>query len=125
MARGKVTRKQQVLEELLRAEGGWVNGTDLANEAVGGSEGLKRLRELRAEGHEIDERRHPDPERTIWQYRLVRRTRVPMKEASRWVCPICHSVLRSTTVGIVPRYGLGYCPTCRVMRNAKIEGASA
>lgn len=56
---------------LRRNANSWVDGPDLANERVGGSEGLKRLRELRSEGHRIQQRRHPNPDRDIWQYRLV------------------------------------------------------
>lgn len=74
-----LTRKDQVLAKLREAldapllnPGGWVDGPDLANEEVGGSEGLRRLRDLRAEGFLIQERAHPDPSRAIHQYRLVR-----------------------------------------------------
>jgi len=66
-----LTRKEQVLARLASANGGWVDGSELATEEVGGSEGLKRLRELRSEGHEIKMRQHPDADRDIWQYRLV------------------------------------------------------
>src|SRR5665811_121867 len=67
-----LTRKEQVLETLIAHRGEWVDGPELANEAVGGSEGLKRLRELRDDdGHLIEARRHPDPERSIWQYRIL------------------------------------------------------
>ena len=67
-----LTRKEQVLEVLIDHLGEWVDGPELANEVVGGSEGLKRLRELRDEdGYGIEARRHPDPERSIWQYRLL------------------------------------------------------
>jgi hypothetical protein len=66
-----MTRKKQVLERLRQAAGDWVNGPELANETVGGSEGHRRLRELRAEGYAIEERKHPDPNRSIWQYRMV------------------------------------------------------
>jgi hypothetical protein len=67
------TRTEQVLDTLRAAlDGdGWVDGPDLANERVGGSEGLKRLREQRADGFVIDKRRHPDKTRSIWQYRLT------------------------------------------------------
>ncbi len=63
-----------MLQKLLDAEGRWVDGPDLANEVVGGSEGLKRLRELRDPefgGYDIRMRRHPEAERSIFQYRLV------------------------------------------------------
>ena len=66
-----MTRKQQVIDRLLAADGRWVNGSELATEAVGGSEGLKRLREARAEGWPIEEQHHPDRSRTVWQYRLL------------------------------------------------------
>jgi len=66
-----LTRKEQVLERLRAAHGGWVDGTELATAAVGGSEGLKRLRELRAEGHDIRKRAHPSGGKDIYQYRLV------------------------------------------------------
>ncbi len=65
------TRAQEVLAVLSRAQGQWVNGSALATAEVGGSEGLKRLRELRASGLPIEKRRHPDSRRTIFQYRLV------------------------------------------------------
>ncbi len=65
-----MTSKERVLERL-QAAGDWVNGPELANEVVGGSEGLRRLRELRAAGYQIEERRHPDPRRSVWQYRLI------------------------------------------------------
>lgn len=67
-----LTRKEQVLAYLRERAGHWVDGPELATEAVGGSEGLRRLRELRLSGdYDIRERRHPDPQRDIWQYMLV------------------------------------------------------
>lgn len=69
------TRAQQVLNYLRIRKAEWVDGPALANEAVGGSEGLRRLREQRdrlaAEGLRVERRKHPDPARDIWQYRLV------------------------------------------------------
>lgn len=65
-----LTRKDLVLQ-YLKAHPGWVNGPELASPAVGGSEGLKRLRELRADGYPIERRRHPDKNRAVWQYRLA------------------------------------------------------
>lgn len=67
-----VTRKEQILHLLLEANGEWVDGSRLATEEVGGSEGLRRLRELRSDGYRIQQRRHPDPDRAIWQYRIMR-----------------------------------------------------
>lgn len=66
-----LTRKEQVLAHLQDHRGQWVNGTDLATAEIGGSEGLKRLRELRAEGQPIERRQHPDRSRDIFQYRLL------------------------------------------------------
>lgn len=68
---------------LRRNANSWVDGPDLANERVGGSEGLKRLRELRADGHRIQQRRHPNPDRDIWQYRLVVDSPPPLRSADR------------------------------------------
>lgn len=65
------TRKQQVLDYLQRHRNEWIDGPSLATPEVGGSEGLKRLRELRLEGLPIQTRKHPDPSRDIWQYRLT------------------------------------------------------
>ena len=69
------TRKQQVHNYLLEREGEWVDGPEIANERVGGSEGLKRLRELRSDlaklGTTILMRPHPDHARDIYQYKLV------------------------------------------------------
>lgn len=66
------SRKAQVLAYLQARTGEWVDGPEIANERVGGSEGLKRLRELRNDdGYTILTRRHPDPARDVWQYQLV------------------------------------------------------
>jgi hypothetical protein len=75
-----LTRKEQVFQVLKDHLGLWVDGTLLANEEVGGSEGLKRLRELRQDllrersTYLIQQRKHPDPRRSIYQYRLVEQT---------------------------------------------------
>jgi hypothetical protein len=63
------SRKQRVLDYLRDRQGQWVDGTELISPEVGGSEGLRRVRELRAE-IEIDLRRHPNPLKDVWQYRL-------------------------------------------------------
>lgn len=73
-----LTRKDQVFQYLKTRLNAWVDGTELANAEVGGSEGLKRLRELRKdlaeEGtYEIEMRGHPDPDKDIYQYRLTNR----------------------------------------------------
>jgi hypothetical protein len=64
------TRMEEVLTRLLAAEGEWVDAPELAHEGCGGSEGLRRVRQLRADLHWPVERR-PHPERrTAWQYRI-------------------------------------------------------
>lgn len=68
-----LTRKEQVLARLKAADGGWVDGPELATEEVGGSEGLRRLRELVEDGHNVRKRKHPNTERDIWQYRIAPR----------------------------------------------------
>lgn len=75
------SRREAVLSVLQAADGEWVNGTVLASAEVGGSEGLKRLRELRADGWPIEMRRHPDPDRTVRQYRLAGPWRDPSMPA--------------------------------------------
>ena len=72
MNHSDLSRREQVLKALQDANGAWVDGPDLANAEVGGSEGLKRLRELREQdGWDIRKRKHPDPNRDIYQYRLA------------------------------------------------------
>jgi hypothetical protein len=83
-----LTRKEQVLHRL--AGGDWVDGPELANEQVGGSEGLRRLRELRTEGAVIEERKHPDSGRDIFQYRLV--APAPPAPIPYAACTTCGSV---------------------------------
>lgn len=66
-----LTRKEQVLEKLKSAPGVWFNGAELSNEEVGGSEGLKRLRELKAEGWRVQMRKNPAQGSDQFQYRLA------------------------------------------------------
>lgn len=107
------TRAHQVLTRLRAAQGAWVEGTELANERVGGSEGLKRLRELRAAGYQIEERHHPEPDRTVWLYRLVEDDdvvkatplrppppEIPVAPGSPRPCPICRSAMTQTKAGV-------------------------
>lgn len=70
-------RKREVYTTLLRMKGIWINGIHLHTSGVGGSQGLKRLRELRADfdenprfGLKIEERPVEDSD---WDYRLVDR----------------------------------------------------
>ena len=63
--------KKRVHDYLKARANIWVDGPELQTPQVGGSEGTKRFRELRAEGFPVEARRHPDPRRSIWQYRYV------------------------------------------------------
>lgn len=63
------SRKSLVLEALRSADGEWVDGTSLETPEVGGSQGTRRLRELRSDGWAIEARPHPTSA-TAWQYRL-------------------------------------------------------
>ena len=69
-----MSRKQKVLKELMSAadygkDDGWVSGAWLCHPSIGGSEGLRRVRELRADGHEIEVRTIEG--RATREYRLV------------------------------------------------------
>jgi hypothetical protein len=45
-----MNRREKVLAYLLQKHGQWVSGYELTHPLVGGSEGLRRLREIRASG---------------------------------------------------------------------------
>ena len=63
-------RKAEVLRALQHAQPDWVGGPALANVACGGSEGLRRLRELRELGYVI-EKKKTHPSHNYYSYRLV------------------------------------------------------
>jgi len=63
-------RKLEVLRALQHANGEWVGGPALANVACGGSEGLRRLRELREMGYVI-EKKKVHPKHNYFSYRLM------------------------------------------------------
>ncbi len=62
-------RKREVLIRLLEAREDWVGGPELASVRCGGSEGLRRLRELRELGHVIEKKRLEG--HNYFSYRLV------------------------------------------------------
>lgn len=64
------TRNALVLLALRSANGDWVEGTYLETPEVGGAQGTRRARELRAMGWPIELRPHPSSD-TAWQYRLI------------------------------------------------------
>lgn len=63
------TRKSNVLAELRRASPEFISGDRLSTPHIGGAQGLKRLRELRADGWPVETRPPPDGDGT-WLYRL-------------------------------------------------------
>jgi len=63
-------RKKEVYQALVNAKGDYVGGPALSNVACGGSEGLRRLRQLRSEGY-IIEKKKVDPKHNYYSYRLV------------------------------------------------------
>lgn len=65
----QLTRKQRVYNALKSRR--WTPGFELTTPEVGGTEGLRRLRELRADGYEIKSRRMAGS--TAFEYRLVGR----------------------------------------------------
>lgn len=64
----RASKKGKVLEALRCADGGWVPGFEFQRPEIGGSEALRRMRELRAEGHNIERKAAAG---TSWLYRLV------------------------------------------------------
>lgn len=74
-----VTRRERVaaaLEDALLRGDGWVDGYELCHPAIGGSEGLRRLRELRADGMPVEKRLKPGRPKgsTVYQYRIRQQT---------------------------------------------------
>jgi len=120
------TRKQQILTYLTLRKDEWVDGPDIANERIGGSEGLRRLRELRADGYVIQQRRHPEPERAIWQYRLTDPAERPLKvdaEDDSWVAQVGDppeppvELERPDLKGMVFGFHI-ICPSCTARRRS-------
>jgi hypothetical protein len=66
----EMTRKEAV-RTYLKKNRRYIPGTDLTADEVGGKQGLRRLRELRAEGMPIITRRNPDT--GTFEYKLGRK----------------------------------------------------
>lgn len=62
-------RQDAVFAYLIANINQWVDGFALTEPNIGGSEGLRRLRELRRMGYPIQKRRKEDS--SAFQYRLV------------------------------------------------------
>jgi len=89
--KNKMTRKDKVLQLLRENLNMWIEGPEIASPQVGGSEGLKRLRELREEGHKIETRPHPNKQRDVWIYRLVGDEKV---KPGLWLCTRCGETVK-------------------------------
>lgn len=64
-----MNRREKVLHYLLQRHGMWVTGYELTSPTVGGSEGLRRLREIRASGvTQIEMRKRPGSD--AYEYRI-------------------------------------------------------
>jgi DNA-directed RNA polymerase subunit RPC12/RpoP len=118
------TRKEQVLDRLRLTPNQWVDGPDLASEWVGGSEGLKRLRELRGEGYPIEKRWHPESKRKIFQYRIFDEASNGTLAAQEsepawrreWRCETCGSAPVDRPQRLPGDLGNARCATCRARR---------
>lgn len=62
-----MTRKDRVITYLKRNRK-FVPGYEITTPEIGGTEGLRRLRELRADGHNIISRKNPKTGN--WEYKL-------------------------------------------------------
>jgi hypothetical protein len=63
------SRIAKVLDYFLARPGEWIDGHEFCTPEVGGTSGLRRVRDLRAKGWAIEERPTPGSSST-WQYRL-------------------------------------------------------
>lgn len=61
-------RRIRVAELFVDRQGRWVSGVEIATPEIGGSEGLRRVRELRSEGWPIEKRSKRGSE--AYEYRL-------------------------------------------------------
>ena len=123
------SRKEQVLERLRDLTNEWVDGSTLSTEQVGGTEGLRRVRELIEDGWPIEKRRHPSRVRGIWQYRLTSDERPENKEPKLpldvpseydwkrvWKCETCGGPPRERPQHLMGDFGSAKCATCGIRR---------
>jgi len=120
-----MSRKEAVLKLLTENLNAWIEGPEIASPEIGGSEGLKRLRELRDEGHNIEAKRHPDKNRDIWLYRL---SSEPKKFVEVWECSVCSEragempkeVIAGSLASNFVQYGCAKCKKSTVWRLKRI-----
>jgi hypothetical protein len=65
------TAQRRVLDYLVMRRGEWVDGWRLTDPEVGGAHGAQRVRDLRAERDDIEQRSKPDVYPPQWQYRIL------------------------------------------------------
>ena len=83
--------------QFLMSDGGWHSSVDICAPENGGSEGLRRLRELRKLGLNVEKRRQKvDGGRGVWLYRATRPTENP-RNAERLRPAFCRVCNRKTT----------------------------
>ena len=109
-----VKKKQAVFDYLHARLGQWVEGPELTSPAVGGGEGLRRLREnrqeLRTEGWVIEGPRRI-PGRNTRLYRLVEARVSSGTEGKGYWCPRsgCGQALTPPVESVDPNFGFGSC----------------
>jgi hypothetical protein len=110
----RATRRYEVLERLRANRDRWIETPELSSGGVGGSEGTRRLRELRGMGYVIEARANPDPRKTAWQYRLTFEPTDVVIE-SGWTCVRCGRPPVTDPEPMLGGYGRGRCsdPICR------------
>lgn len=93
----KKTRKELILDLLRRNLNAWIGGDELMQPSSGGGRFGARIEELRKDGWEIEARRHPDPKRAIWQYRLV----ADKVKHAGWECSGCGAMTESIPESVI------------------------
>lgn len=81
------TRRARVLDCLERGKDQWIPGEVLRSPAVGGSEALRRVRELTAAGHPIA-RKPTGGKRTSWLYKLTTPEPAPVADSRQMALPL-------------------------------------
>jgi len=110
-----MTRKQKIREILMRTPNEWVGGDKLMQSDTGGGRFGARIEELRKDGDEIEARRHPDPKRAIWQYRIIK---IANSQTGDWLCATCRHPVSSGFAAsfsstLADGIKSGYCPNCK------------
>lgn len=106
---GEASAKRIIVLSIL-ADGEWHSGVDLSQPETGGTEGLRRLRELTAMGYDIERRGNS---RTAWDYRWRKGEDAPPTHGHDE--PRCESCYRDGIATVLHALGwpfdLGYVPS--------------